>query len=81
MTHLYRACPLILLLASVALAEDTALENGQQVSDYRWSLYTACSLVFATIVGYLIISHLSGAKLAEDIEHLERRVADLEGDA
>ncbi len=69
---------LLALLAAPALAEDAAAEQVQTVGDYRWALYTACSFVFVCITVYLVMTHRRGAKLGEDIEHLERRIADLE---
>ena len=69
---------LVALLAAPALAEDSA-EQLQTVGDYRWALYTSCSLVFICITVYLVMTHKNGAKLGEDVEHLERRIDDLEG--
>ena len=69
---------LVALLAAPALAEDAAVEQYQTVGDYRWALYTACSLVFLCITVFLVMTHKTGAKLGEDVEHLERRIDDLE---
>lgn len=65
-------------LASPALAQDGAPPDYQTIGDYRWALYTACSLVFLAIAVYLVMTHQRGAKLGEDIEHLERRIDELE---
>lgn len=70
---------LVALLAVPALAQDGASTEYQTIGDYRWALYTACSLVFLCIAVFLVMTHKTGAKLGEDIEHLERRIDELEG--
>ena len=69
---------LVALLALPARAQDGAAAPYQTVGDYRWAVYTACSLVFLAITVYLVMSHRSGAKLGDDIAHLERRIDDIE---
>ena len=69
---------LVVLLAAPALAQDAAPTEYQTIGDYRWAVYTACSLVFLAITVYLVMTHKTGAKLGEDIEHLERRIDGLE---
>ncbi len=69
------AAVLLLLLAAPALAQDG---SEPPVSDYRGAVYTACSLVFAAILIYLILAHRSAARAASDLAHLERRVAALD---
>jgi len=71
------AALLVPLFAASALAEDiTRVEVV--VDDYRWALFTACSAVFVAIIVYLIMTHRSGAKLGDDIAHLEARIVELE---
>ena len=53
-------------------------ESTQSPEDYRGRVYTACSLVFAAIIVFLILSHRRNAALGEEVKHLERRLGDLE---
>jgi hypothetical protein len=66
---------LVALLAAPALAEDAAAAASD---DYRDKVYIACSLVFIAITVYLVMTHKKGAKLGDDIAHLERRIDELE---
>ena len=75
-THI-TAAVLALLLASPALAEEAG-GGAAPVDDYRWAVYTACSVVFVAMAVYLILTHKNGANLEDDIAHLEGRIADLE---
>jgi len=69
---------LVALATAPAMAQDGSYPGGQTAGDYRWALYTACSLVFLAIVVYLVMTHKTGAKLSDDIAHLERRIDELE---
>jgi len=64
-------------LAQAALAEDDEY-GGAPVSDYRWAVYTACTLVFLAIIVYLVSAHRRMSRAADDVAHLERRVKTLE---
>lgn len=46
--------------------------------DYRAKVYTACSLVFAAILGYLVLSFRQNAKLREELDFASRRIEELE---
>ncbi len=46
--------------------------------DYRGRVMTAVGFLFALIVGFLVISQRRAARQREELEHLARRVADLE---
>ena len=75
---------LVPLLAATALAQDASYPEGQTVGDYRFHVYVACSLVFVAITVYLVLTHGKGARLADEIAHVERRIETLEagtGDA
>ena len=70
---------LVALLAAVARAEDVAASGGAApVDDYRWAVYTSCSVVFISMAVYLILTHRNGARLDDEIAHLEGRINDLE---
>jgi len=71
------AALLVPLFAASALAQDGSTVEVV-VDDYRWALYTSCSVVFVAIAVYLVMTHRSGAKLGEDIAHLEGRIGELE---
>lgn len=47
-------------------------------SDYRWALYTSCTVVFAAITVYLVITRNRAAAVADDVAAIERRLDDLE---
>jgi len=64
------------LLAASALAEDLAPSTGPD--DYRDKVYIACSVVFISIAVYLVLTHRKGAKLDEELAHLEQRIDGLE---
>ena len=82
MTDLNRARALtcVATVAALTACPDALAQDGgpPPVSDTRWAVYTACSLTFLAIVVYLIASHRRAAKAAEELAHLERRVAALE---
>jgi hypothetical protein len=79
MRNYITAALLVPLFAASALAQDgTTTTVEVVVDDYRWALYTACSVVFVAIAVYLVMTHRSGAKLGEDISHLEGRIDQLE---
>ncbi len=66
-------------LAIVALAMPAfAADDPAPPEDYRWAVYTGCSLVFGAIVVFLVTTHMRGARLAEDLDRLGRRVDALE---
>ena len=65
---------LSLAMASSAFAQDEVGVGGQTQGDYRWAVYTACSLAFGAIIVFLVLSHKRGAKLDEDLQHAERRL-------
>jgi hypothetical protein len=69
---------LVVLLAAVARAEDVAASTAAPVDDYRWAVYTSCSVVFISMAVYLILTHRNGARLDGEIAHLEGRINDLE---
>jgi hypothetical protein len=49
------------------------------VGDYRWALYSACTVAFLAITAFLVFTHLRTRKAAEQIGVLERRLDALEG--
>ena len=73
--------PLLLALASTALAQDAAAPSAPSQGDTRWAVYTACSAVFACIVLYLVASHLRNAKVKSDLDHLESRLDRMESNS
>lgn len=80
--HAPAATLLVALLAAAALAQDpNAFGEAAAAAapdDYRDKVYIACSLVFLAITVYLVMTHRKGAKLEEEIAHLERRIDELE---
>ena len=66
---------LVALLAAPAFAEEVGVPP---IDDYRDKVFISCSLVFAAITVYLVMTHKTGAKLGDDVEHLERRIDELE---
>jgi hypothetical protein len=71
-----------LAAASAAFAQDPGAppqESGDPVNDFRWAVYLACTLAFAAIVVYLVVTHFRAAKSAEAMADLERRLDALEG--
>ena len=47
-------------------------------NDYRSRVFLAYTLVFLCILAWLVLSHLRNSKVREDLDHLERRLRDLE---
>ncbi len=73
------AVPTVAALLAIFAAPAFAQGAGNAPSsDYRWAVYTGCSLVFVCILVYLFVTHRKGAALSEDLAHLERRIDSLE---
>lgn len=53
--------------------------SADPVGDYRWALYSACTVAFLAITAFLVFTHLRTRKAAEQIGVLERRLDALEG--
>lgn len=68
-------------LAAVLAAGDAFGQDGAAppAADYRWALYTACTVAFAAIVVFLVLTHAKARRAAEEISSLERRLDALEG--
>ena len=73
-------------LLVVALAAGPALAQGADppppaadpVGDYRWAVYAACTVAFAAITAFLVLTHLRTRRAAEALSDLERRLDALE---
>lgn len=68
-------------LALPALAQQVppaAPPAADPVGDYRWALYSACTVAFLAITAFLVFTHLRTRKAAEQIGLLERRLDALE---
>jgi bacteriorhodopsin len=70
------AAALTVLAAAPALAEDAAPASNPE--DYRWAIYTSCTVAFVAIAVYLVVTHGRAAKVSEDVSAVERRLDDLE---
>jgi hypothetical protein len=46
--------------------------------DYRFRVYTACTLVFVCFTVFLLLSHQQDRRAREELDHLQRRLAELE---
>lgn len=68
----------LLAAAATAVAQDAAPEPAPNTGDYRWAIYTSCSVVFAAIAVYLVTTHGRAAAAANEIGTLERRLDELE---
>ena len=63
-------------------AEDAAAEQAYEAPvDFRGKVTLAYGLVFASVVGYLLLSMKRNAGLKEEVEFLERRLGELEKNA
>jgi len=71
------AATLPLAAASSAFAHDEA--PAPNPTDYRWAVYTACTVVFALLAAYLVMTHRKAAAAAEELGSIERRLDELEG--
>jgi hypothetical protein len=67
----------LLAAAPAAFAQD-APPVAAPPSDYRWAIYTSCTVVFAAMVVYMVVTHNRAAAVAADVEAIERRLDDLE---
>ena len=76
-TLLLSACCTSLLTAA-AFAQDDAPLQAANTGDYRWAIYTSCTVVFAAIGIYLISTHGRAAAAARELGVLERRLDELE---
>ena len=59
-------------------APPSAPPAADPVGDYRWALYSACTVAFLAITAFLVFTHLRTRKAAEQIGILERRLDALE---
>ena len=72
------------LLAVALAAGRAAAQDGAEPttagpsSNYRWALYTSCTVVFAAITVYLVMTRNRAAAVADDVAAIERRLDDLE---
>ncbi|MCE9636181.1 MAG: hypothetical protein K8T90_10805 [Planctomycetes bacterium] len=69
----------LLVLAATALAQDADPAPVSNPADYRWAIFTSCSVAFAAIIVYLVVTHNRAASVANDVAALERRLDELEG--
>lgn len=65
-----------LAAAAPALAQDDAPPSNPE--DYRWAIYTSCTVAFAAIVAFVVFTHGRARKASEDLAALERRLDELE---
>ena len=72
------AALLTALLAASAFAQDGSPMPAPNTGDYRWAIYTSCSVVFVAIGIYLITTHGRAAAAARELGILERRLDELE---
>jgi bacteriorhodopsin len=77
-TNRLPAALLAILLASPALAQDPAAPAASNPADYRWAIYTSCTVAFVAIAAYLVMTHGRAAKVSEEVAAVERRLDELE---
>lgn len=66
------------LAASPAFAQGDAPAAPPSQENYRWSIYTSCTVAFVAIAVYLVITHRRAAEASEELDAVERRLDDLE---
>lgn len=86
MNHVLMITLLFGILSAVAaptlFAEDASAEQAYEApADFRGKVTLAYGLVFASVVGYLLLSMKRNAGLKEEVEFLERRLGELEKNA
>lgn len=65
----------VLALGTLAHAQEQGGGPGLvDRGDTRWAVYTACTLVFISIIAYLLTTHKRLRAATEDLAHVERRV-------
>ena len=71
---------LLLLVAELGGLGWFAQSQGS-TDDYRFRVYTACTLVFLCFTVFLLGSHARDRRAREDLDQLQRRISDLEARA
>ena len=65
--------------AAPAWAQDGgAPPRADPIGDYRWAVYTACTVAFAAITAFLLVTHARSRRAADELASLERRLDALE---
>ena len=65
--------------APALFADDATPETSYEApADFRGKVTLAYGLVFASVVGYLLLSMKRNAGLKEEVEFLERRLSELD---
>ena len=79
--RLSAAALLLIVPAARALAEDAPAPAPASPENYRWAIYTSCTVAFVAIAIYLVITHKRAGAASEEMDAIERRLEDLEKDA
>lgn len=69
---------LLLTFAAASEAYGQDAPTASEPENYRWAIYTSCTVAFVAIVAYLIVTHLRAAAVAESLSAVERRLDELE---
>lgn len=66
-------------LSATAFAQDAEPAPVSNPADYRWAIYTSCTVAFGAMIVYLVVTHNRAASVSNDVAALERRLDELEG--